>query len=136
MKMRNLGLAVLLLSGVALQAAAADIKVTLSGKQEVPAVASEATGSGTISVGDDKSVKGSIKTSGIVGVAAHIHEAGPGKNGPVAIPLMKSGKDEWRVPEGAKLTDVQYASYKAGNLYVNVHSDAHPDGEIRGQIKP
>lgn len=125
-----------LVAGLSFNVLAADIKVTLSGKQEVPAVTTQATGSGTITVGDDKSVKGSVKTSGIVGTAAHIHEAAPGKNGPVAVPLMKSGADEWMVPAGAKLTDAQFASYKAGNLYVNVHSDAHPDGEIRGQLKP
>jgi len=132
---RRLWLA-MLLSGMSLGVLAADIKVMMSGQQEVPPVVTKASGSGTITVGDDKSVKGSVKTSGIAGVAAHIHEAPLGKNGPVAIPLMKSGTDEWTVPAGAKLTDAQFASYKAGNLYVNVHSDAHPDGEIRGQLKP
>ena len=28
------------------------------------------------------------------------------------------------------------ASYKAGNLYYNIHSAAWKSGEIRGQIKP
>lgn len=134
--MHKLSFAVLVAGGMVLAAQAADIKVTLSGSQEVPAVMTKATGSGTITVGDDKSVKGSVQTSGIVGVAAHIHEAAPGKNGPVAIPLMKAADNEWSVPAGAKLTDAQFASYKAGNLYVNVHSAAHPDGEIRGQLKP
>jgi len=40
------------------------------------------------------------------------------------------------VPAGSKLTDAQYESYKAGNLYVNVHSAANKGGEIRAQIKP
>jgi len=39
-------------------------------------------------------------------------------------------------PAGAKLTDDQYKAFKAGNLYVNVHSDANKSGEIRGQLKP
>ncbi len=128
-------LAALLLCA-AFAALAADSKITLSGSQEVPLVKTTATGSGTITVGDDKSVKGSIRTKGMVGTMAHIHEAGPGKNGPVAIPLMKAGEGQWVVPKGAKLNDAQYENYKAGNTYVNVHSDAHPNGEIRGQIHP
>ncbi len=40
------------------------------------------------------------------------------------------------MPEGSKLTDEQYAAYKAGNLYVNVHSAANKGGEIRAQLKP
>ncbi|MDS4040480.1 MAG: CHRD domain-containing protein [Candidatus Competibacter sp.] len=40
------------------------------------------------------------------------------------------------LPLGAKLTDAQYASLRAGNLYVNVHTVAHPGGEPRAQLKP
>jgi hypothetical protein len=35
-----------------------------------------------------------------------------------------------------KLTDAQYKAFKAGDLYVNVHSAQHQGGEIRGQLKP
>jgi len=76
-----------------------------------------------------------VTTKGIAGTAAHIHEAPAGKNGPVIIPLDKDG-DTYKVPANAKLTDAQFASFKAGNLYVNVHTAAHPDGELRGQLKP
>jgi len=116
-------------------AAAADIKVTLTGDQEVPSVKGAGNGTGTIIIGADKSVSGSVKTTGIAGTAAHIHEAAPGKNGPVVIPLTKNG-DTYAVPAGAKLSDAQFASFKAGNLYVNAHTAANPDGEIRGQLKP
>lgn len=115
---------------------AADVKVTLSATDEVPAVRSSASGSGTITVGDDKSVKGSVTTTGVNGTMAHIHEGAPGKNGPVAVPLAKGGDNTWTVPAGAKLTDAQYAAFKEGNLYVNVHSAANPGGELRGQLKP
>jgi hypothetical protein len=121
-------------SGIAL---GVEVKVTLTGAQEVPPVKTEATGSGTISIGDDKAVSGSVTTKGIKGSAAHIHEAPAGKNGGVIVPLAKGSTDDsWVVPQGAKLSDAQLASFKAGNLYVNVHSAANPDGEIRGQVKP
>jgi len=34
------------------------------------------------------------------------------------------------------LTEAQMRSYKAGQLYVNVHSAANKGGEIRGQLEP
>jgi hypothetical protein len=116
-------------------AAAADIKVTLSGEQEVPPVKSAGAGTGTIIIGADRTVSGSVTSTGIAGTAAHIHEAAPGKNGPVIVPLTKSG-DTYAVPAGAKLTDAQFASFQAGNLYVNIHTAANPGGEVRGQLKP
>jgi hypothetical protein len=111
--------------------------VTLSGEEEVPAVKTSASGSGTITVKDDKSVSGSVTTTGITASAAHIHLGPRGQNGKIIIPLTKSSDgNTWSVPAGAKLTDAQYEAYKAGNLYVNVHSAAYKGGEIRGQLKP
>lgn len=111
------------------------VKVSLSGNNQVPPVQTKATGSGTITVGQDKSVSGSVTTKGVDGTAAHIHDGAPGKSGPVIIPMTKNG-ETWSVSPGAKLTDEQYKNFQAGNLYVNVHSAAHKGGEIRGQITP
>lgn len=116
-------------------AGATDMKVTLSGDQEVPSLKSAGTGSGTISVGADNMVSGSVSTAGIPGTAAHIHEAGAGKNGPVVVALTKSG-DTYSVPPGTKFSAAQLESLKAGNLYINVHTAANPNGEIRAQLKP
>ena len=115
---------------------AKDMAVTLSGDQEVPPVTTAASAAGTITVNDDKSVSGSVMTKGIAATAAHIHEAAKGKNGPVIIPLTKSGDNTFTVAAGAKLTDAQLESLKAGNLYVNVHSAANPGGELRAQLAP
>jgi hypothetical protein len=112
-----------------------EAKVMLSGAQEVPAVSTSASGTSTISVSADRSVSGSVMISGVAGTAAHVHTGAAGQNGPVAIPLTKSGDNMWSVPPGTKLTDAQYESFKAGNLYVNVHSAAHPGGEVRGQLQ-
>lgn len=132
----SVGAVAIVVAAAAGTASAADIKVMLSGSQEVPPVTTAAMGSGTITVGADKSISGSVTTTGLNGTAAHIHLAAMGQNGPVAIPLTKTGDGVWSVAPGVKLTDAQNDALTAGNLYVNVHSEANKGGEIRGQLKP
>ena len=112
---------------------AADVK--LSGDQEVPAVKSAGAAAGAITIGDDGAVSGSVTATGFTPTAAHIHQAAAGKNGPVIVPFTKDG-DKFSAPAGAKLTPDQMKAYKAGELYVNVHSAANPGGEVRAQLKP
>jgi CHRD domain len=113
-----------------------EVKVMLSGAQEIPPVSTAASGVGMVQVGADKSIRGEVTPTGVQATMAHIHLAPAGKNGPIIIPLVKTSDNVWSVPAGAKLTDDQYSAYKAGDLYFNVHSAAHKPGEIRGQIKP
>jgi hypothetical protein len=127
----GLGALVVMLAGCAGMGA-----VTLSGDQQNPPVTTSASGTSTITVAADKSVSGAVTTTGVAGTAAHIHNGAAGKNGPVVIGLTKTADNVWSVPAGAKLTDGQYEDYKAGNLYVNVHSVANKGGEIRAQLKP
>ena len=108
--------------------------VSLTGANEVPPVDTSATGSGRVTIHEDHTVTAKIKVKGMHATAAHIHEGAPGVNGPVIVPFTKSEDDEFTAPPGAKLTDEQYQAYKAGNLYVNVHSAAHKGGEIRAQL--
>ena len=115
---------------------AGEVKVTLVGAEETPPVDTSASATGVIAIAADKSVTGTIKTTGIDGTVAHIHVGAPGQAGPPIISLIKSSDNVWTVPLGSKLTDEQYASFKAGNLYVNVHSAMHQPGEIRAQLKP
>lgn len=125
--------AALLLAG--LPVLAEDVKVTLTGSEETPPVQTSATGKGTVKVAADKAVSGSIKTRGLTGTAAHIHTGAPGESGPPIITLTQGPDGSWVVPAGSKLTDEQYAAFKAGKLYVNVHSAEHQPGEIRAQLK-
>jgi len=111
--------------------------VTLSGAEEVPPVKTSGSGSGKITVNDDKTVTGSVKITGFTATVAHIHIGERGKNGPVILGFTKSSDGStFSAPAGAKLTDAQYEAYKAGNLYVNAHSAANKGGEVRGQLKP
>jgi hypothetical protein len=129
-----LGSAAIMMS---MQAIAADqVKVNLTGAEETPPVKSEAQATGTLIIGEDHSVRGVIKSIGIQGTVAHIHTGAKGEAGPPIITLEKGEEGTWVVPAGAKLTDEQFAAYKAGKLYVNIHSDAHKPGEIRAQMNP
>jgi len=106
----------------------------LSGAQEVPPVATAASAVSSVAVAADRTVTGTVTTSSIDGTAAHIHAGAVGTNGPVLITLTKTSSTQWSVPAGSQLTPTQYNSYRAGGLYVNVHSAGHPDGEIRMQL--
>jgi hypothetical protein len=108
----------------------------LNGGQEVPPVTTSASALSSIVVANDLSVSGTVVTTGIEGTAAHVHQAASGANGPVLITLTQTSATQWSVPEGTKLTKAQYDSFKAGALYVNVHSAAHKSGEIRVQLSP
>lgn len=126
----------LALAGCAHTAGSDGISLRMTGAEEVPPVSTSASGTGTLRVAEDRGVSGSFKTQGVAVTAAHIHEAAAGQNGPVIIPLQKSGDNDWVVPPGAKLTDAQFQAYQQGRLYVNFHSAANKGGEIRAQVRP
>jgi hypothetical protein len=130
----------ILLASLLAVSAAADAddpaSVSLAGSAEVPPVTTAASGSGKITVSADHSVSGSITITGIAATMAHIHDGAVGKNGPVVVPLAKSSETTFEVPPGTRFTEAQYASYLGGGYYVNVHSAAHPGGEMRGQLVP
>ncbi len=117
----------------------------LAGAQEVPAVATGATGQGTAVISRDETAITYIVTySGLSGpaVAAHIHTGAAGANGGVILPLAVSASPMVGTltaanftASGAIATFAQaVAAIKAGNTYFNVHTAAYAGGEVRGQI--
>jgi hypothetical protein len=132
----TLFLAALVLAGCASTGGPQHVNVALTGAQEVPPVNAAGSGTGTVTVNEDRSVSATIRTQNVNGVAAHIHEGAAGQNGPVIVPMKKTGENEWSTDPGAKLSESQYESYKAGRLYLNVHTAQNKGGEVRGQIRP
>ncbi|HEY8249688.1 MAG TPA: CHRD domain-containing protein [Burkholderiales bacterium] len=111
------------------------IKVSLTGAEEVPPVSVPGSGSGSFRVAEDGTITGSVTTKDVQGTMAHIHRGAKGVNGPVIVPLDKNG-DTYTAPAGRKLTPEQINDLKAGNLYVNVHTNRNKGGEVRGQLAP
>ena len=103
----------------------------LDGAQEVPPVASTARAWATVSL-TDRSASVFVATRGLTAVAAHLHSAPAGRNGPVILALTQSSRDIWT--GAGVLSPAQVDALRAGGTYINVHSAAHPGGEIRGQV--
>jgi hypothetical protein len=111
-------------------------EASLSASQEVPPNPSGGTGQAEVRL--DKStnvITWKVTYAGLTGpaVAAHIHgPAAAGVNAGVLVPFSNVGAQP--IAGQATLTAPQVAQLEAGQMYVNVHTKAHPGGEIRGQL--
>lgn len=120
------------------------VSVVLSGSQEVPAVASTGTGSGTLTVsGTTLSIH--IRYSGLESnfAAAHIHgPAERGSNAGVLVPLSTpnlhtaDGNTAGTFSGTVEISAETAAAILEGRAYVNIHTSGNGGGEIRGQTMP
>ncbi|AWL11603.1 hypothetical protein HMF8227_01122 [Saliniradius amylolyticus] len=112
-------------------------EVSLDGMQEVPAVDTAATAAATVLLDeDDRLFSVTVDTSAVDNVTGvHVHDGNIGRNGPVAFPLQASGDDTYTLP-ATNLLDPMIEALKSGEWYINVHTEANPSGEVRGQIVP
>jgi hypothetical protein len=115
---------------------AGKFKAALDGKSEVPANTSAGTGTADIDYdAATRKLSWKLTYSGLSGPATAAHFHGPaeaGKNAGVAVAIPNATSSP--VDGSATLTDAQAADLMAGKYYVNVHTQANPGGEIRGQV--
>ncbi len=112
------------------------LSVALSGQNEAPPNGATATGFAEASYDDvTRTLTWHVTYEGLTGplVAAHIH--GPAEPGSNAGIIFEFDPIEISPIDGsATLTEQQAADLLAGLLYVNLHTAAHPGGEIRGNL--
>jgi hypothetical protein len=116
-------------------------KVSLSGAQSVPPVDTSGTGAADLTYDSaTRTVTWNITYSGLSSPVTMAHFHGPakeGQNGPVVIWLTKQGAAPTTPVTGsATLNPEQAQQFTTGEWYINVHSQSHPAGEIRGQVVP
>jgi len=108
---------------------------TLSGAQEVPAVAT--SGTGTLTATFDRQTNKlnyRVTYSGLSGPATGAHFHGPAAAGQNAGVVVGFQRAESPIEGEATLTGAQAADLLAGRWYVNIHTARHPGGEIRAQV--
>ncbi|MBW6480124.1 MAG: DUF4397 domain-containing protein, partial [Bacteroidales bacterium] len=110
---------------------------TLGGLVEVPANLSN--GSGTVGVtlaGNVLQLAGSFSDLTGTYTMSHIHRGAAGNNGGVAFALTAdAGNGDWSAFENIfDLTSTDIDELNNGELYVNLHTNQFPAGEIRAQI--
>jgi hypothetical protein len=125
-----------------------EFESNLRGKREVPPVATDGEGEAEFDVKRSK-IRFELEWEDLTSpaVAAHIHCAVKGVNGPVGVTLFAGPMDTEGKVKGsftapdpgnpcgwATNADVLTAMI-SGGAYVNVHSQDFPGGEIRGQVK-
>ena len=117
------------------------INTTLNTKLEVPRPKGTTSGTGTFKAtlkvvsATKASLTWKLTFAHLTGpaLAAHVHLGAPGKAGKVVVPLCgpcRSGRGAT-----TSVTAVAAAAMIAGKAYVNVHTKANPNGEIRGTVK-
>jgi hypothetical protein len=112
---------------------------TLTGAAEVPS-RGDPDGTGTATVNLDVS-KGEVCYEVAVQKldrpsAMHIHEAEAGRSGPVVVPLSTPTATDTTTTGcvNADSTLLGRIAAQPADFYVNVHTDAYPQGAVRGQL--
>ena len=108
----------------------------LDGASETPPNDSKGVGEAHVILDTVKhKVSWKVTYSDLTGPATMAHFHGPAAAGvaaPVAIPLTPPLASP--ITGSADITDGQIGDLRGGLWYVNVHTAAHPAGEIRGQL--
>ena len=111
------------------------LKADLKASNEVPPNDSTATGAAEASYDtDSKALSVTATFDGLSGPAMGAHIHGPGEQGANAGIVLRFESAESPVQLTATLTDEQAADLLAGKLYVNIHTELNPGGEIRGNL--
>ena len=79
-------------------------------------------------------VSGGFKGLSSSATAAHVHQAPPGRRGPPVFTIEVTEARDGRLTGQVDLDGDQVEALRAGELYVQIHTENNPEGEIRGWL--
>ncbi len=151
-------LAMSLVSPATADSGKTSLKAVLDGYSEVPAVSSTGSGELRLTIVDDNAIDFELSYANLEGTittASHVHLGQASVNGGVMFFLCGGGgrpdctagsgtftgtvtAADIIGPTGQGIAAAEFAealaALRSNVAYVNVHTDKHPGGEIRGQI--
>jgi hypothetical protein len=137
----TLAVAGLAWAGFASRAKAAPMSFTvpLTGAQQVPPVQTQGSGSAALTYDPaTRVVTWNVTYSGLSSPVTMAHFHGPataGQNAGVKVWISKKGEPVSSPIKGeATFSEADAKDFAAGQMYINVHTNDHPGGEIRGQV--
>jgi hypothetical protein len=105
----------------------------LGGADETPPITTSATGNAQFVLDAERtSLRYEAMFFGLSATASHIHLGAVGMAGPVLYPLTLVSPTLTKGSQTVTTDDL--LNLDAGLLYINAHTAANPNGEIRGQI--
>lgn len=105
---------------------------TILGANVAPPVPSAASGNGTFEL-SGTTLSYNVTVTGIAPISAHIHRGAAGVTGPVVAGLT-AGSSAGTYSGSLTLSPADITLLQSDGLYIDLHSNAYPSGEIRGQI--
>lgn len=96
-------------------------------------------GTGTIRgtlTGTELVLAGSFDGMKSAATEAHLHRAPKGRRGPPVVTVPIPNQTGGTVDARLTLTDELVRALRAGDLYLQIHTEDNPDGEIRGWLLP
>jgi CHRD domain len=109
-----------------------NLTATINGLQQTPPNNSTATGTFTgVYNSGSQQLTYTVVYQGFTPTVAHIHTGAPGVSGSVAIPFANLTSP---ITGTVTLTSEQADNLLNNRMYVNMHSMAYGNGEIRGDI--
>src|SRR5262249_23711734 len=115
----------------------------LNGAQETPPNVSPGSGVGTVTLNDAMTqITVTLDWQDLLAgaTAAQIHQAPPGRAGPIVFPLAMgtgAGTIDGSIDPTSQtfaITPAQVADLKVGLDYIDIQTSVFPAGEIRGQL--